>query len=223
MTLHPTVTGASVVACKFKTGVIIACDTLGSYGSLAKYKNLTRIVNATNSSNTLMAYDGEVSDFQAIQKILTNLAQEDLFQADGFSQGPRDTLTHFARILYHKRSKMQPFWNNLVVGGWEEEENRPFLGTTDMIGTMYEENVVATGMGMHMALPLLRAGWKQDMTEEEARELVGKAMEVLFYRDCYSSNMITFAVCKEGGVLQVEEPVKLDTTWSYKAFVKPPT
>ena len=77
MTLYPTVTGASVVACKFKNGVIIACDTLGSYGSLSKYKDLVRVVKANKT--TLMGFDGEVSDFQYIQRMLREIEQEDGF------------------------------------------------------------------------------------------------------------------------------------------------
>ena len=220
MTLTPSVTGASVVACKFKTGVVIACDTLGSYGSLARFKDLIRVVRA--NATTLMAYDGEVSDFQLIQAFLRDIEQEDGFHEDGMIQGPKDTLTHFARVLYQRRSKMNPLWNSLVVGGWDETEQRPFLGTTDMIGTMYEEDVIATGMGMHMALPMLRAGWRPDLTEEEARKLIASAMEVLFYRDCYTINKITFAVVKSDGTLTVEPPVELKTQWSFQAFVKPP-
>jgi 20S proteasome subunit beta 7 len=220
MTITPTVTGASVVACKFKNGVIIAADTLGSYGSLARFKDLVRVVKA--NATTLIAYDGEVSDFQLIERYLREIEQEDGFHEDGLTQGPKDTLTHFSRILYQRRSKMDPLWNSLVVGGWDEEEKRPFLGTSDMIGTMYEEDVVATGLGMHMALPMLRAGWRPDLSEQEARDLVASCMKVLFYRDCYTINKITFAVVKSDGTLKVEDPVELPTEWSYQAFVKPP-
>jgi len=220
MTLTPTVTGASVVACKFKNGVVIACDTLGSYGSLARFKDLTRIVKC--NATTLMAYDGEVSDFQLIEEYLKDIQQEDGFYEDGLAQGPKDTLTHFARLMYRRRSKMNPLWNSLVVGGWDEIDRKPFLGTTDMIGTMYEEDVIATGMGMHIALPMLRSGWRSDFSEQDARELLASALKVLFYRDCYSSNRITFAVVKSDGTLQIDAPVDLSTEWSYKAFVKPP-
>jgi 20S proteasome subunit beta 7 len=220
MTLTPTVTGTSVVACKFKNGVIIACDTLGSYGSMARFKDLVRVIKC--NATTLMAFGGEVSDFQYIEEYLREVQQEDGFHEDGLSQGPKDTLTSFARLLYQRRSKMNPLWNSLVVGGWDEEEKRPFLGTTDMIGTMYEEDVVATGLGMHLALPMLRAGWRPDLTEAEARELVASAMKVLFYRDCNTINKITFALAKSDGTLNVEAPVALPTEWSFQAFVKPP-
>lgn len=208
------------MACKFRDGVLIATDTLGSYGSLARFTDLRRVVKANRT--TLIAYDGEVSDFQEIEFFLQESNQTDLFHGDGLSWGPKDTLTYFTRLLYRARSKMNPLWNNLVVGGWDEQDQRVYLGTTDMIGTMYEEDVIATGMGMHMALPILRAAWKPDLTEEQARELVLKCMTVLLYRDCYTLNNISIGVVKSDGTIKVEDPIKLKTEWSFQAFVKPP-
>ena len=43
-----------------------------------------------------------------------------------------------------------------------------------MIGTHFEENHVATGFGNHLAIPILRAEWREDMTFEEAVKLVEK-------------------------------------------------
>ncbi len=37
-TLRPIVTGSSVVGIKYRDGVMLAADTLGSYGNLARYK-----------------------------------------------------------------------------------------------------------------------------------------------------------------------------------------
>jgi 20S proteasome subunit beta 7 len=42
-TTQPIVTGGSVVALKFKGGVVIACDTMLSYGGTLKYKDVSRI------------------------------------------------------------------------------------------------------------------------------------------------------------------------------------
>lgn len=218
MTLYPTVTGSSVVACKFKGGVVIACDTLASYGTLAMFKDMRRVVKANQT--TLMSFDGEVSDFQLVQRFLREIEQEDGFHDDGIVQGPKDTLTHFSRIMYQRRSKIKPLWNNLVVGGWEPSEERPFLGTTDMIGTMYEDNVIATGLGMHLALPILRAAWREDMTQEEAKELVLSTMKVLYYRDTRSINRVVVATVSQAG-MEIAEPLVMDTQWRYEAFVKP--
>ena len=42
-TLNPAVTGASVIGIKYDSGVLIAADTLGSYGSMAKIRHVSRL------------------------------------------------------------------------------------------------------------------------------------------------------------------------------------
>jgi 20S proteasome subunit beta 7 len=58
----------------------------------------------------------------------------------------------------------------------------------NMIGTHFEENHVATGFANHLAIPILRAEWREDMTFEEAVKLVEKCLLVLLYRDRSSIN-----------------------------------
>jgi 20S proteasome subunit beta 7 len=43
-TKYPYVTGTSVLAIKYKDGVLIAADTLGAYGSTKRYKSTPRVV-----------------------------------------------------------------------------------------------------------------------------------------------------------------------------------
>lgn len=41
---NPMVTGTSVLGVKFNGGVLIAADMLGSYGSLARFRNISRLM-----------------------------------------------------------------------------------------------------------------------------------------------------------------------------------
>ena len=63
-TKRPVVMGTSVIAIQYADGIMMAADTLGSYGSLARFKDLRRI-RAVGSS-TLIGASGEYSDFQHI-------------------------------------------------------------------------------------------------------------------------------------------------------------
>ena len=60
--------GTSVMACKFKDGVIIAADTAISYGGMKKEKNARRIVKL--SDECAFACSGEMADAQNLQKML---------------------------------------------------------------------------------------------------------------------------------------------------------
>jgi len=167
--------------------------------------------------------DGDIADLQAIEKRLRDLDLEDRLQDDGVSMGPRDILTLLARMQYQRRSKMDPLWNTVVVAGWDEVSQTPVLGTSDKIGTLYEDGCIATSMGMQIALPILRSGWRPDLTESEARALVEQCMRVLFYRDTQTINRIVFArVCRgaDGKAdVTIDAPVALRTDWGFQSFV----
>ena len=49
----------------------MAADTLGSYGSLARFHNMKRIISV--GDNTILGAGGEISDFQKITEYLQNL------------------------------------------------------------------------------------------------------------------------------------------------------
>lgn len=97
--------------------------------------------------------------------------------------------SYLSRLLYDRRSRFNPLWNSLVVGGLQRDGSS-FLGVVDMLGASYEENYLATGFGAYMALPMMRARWVPDMEEAEARTLLEDCMRVLVYRDCYSLNRV---------------------------------
>jgi 20S proteasome subunit beta 7 len=60
----------------------------------------------------------------------------------------------------------------------------------DKIGSTYSEDFLATGFGSHIAIPIIRAKWTPDMSEEEARTLLEDCMRVLYYRDCRALNKV---------------------------------
>lgn len=214
-TTQPIVTGTSVIAIKYKDGVIMAADTLGSYGSLARFTDLRRIKTVGNS--TLVGASGEYSDFQYISDLLDSLETEDFCADDGRSLHAGEVLSYLTRVMYNRRNKFNPLWNALVVAGFDGERVR--LGTVDKIGTTFEDDYIATGFGHHLAMPIIREAWKEDMSEEEARALVEQCMRVLYYRDCRTINKITLAKITRDSAL-VSEPYTLDTKWDFEAFVR---
>ena len=168
----------------------MACDTLGSYGTLAKYKDLRRMAEV--NEKCLIGAGGEYSDFQYIQSLLDELRTDDANLADGFTLSPAEIFSYLRVVLYNRRSKFNPLWNNLVVAGFTG--GKPFLGTVDLIGTAFEDDLIATGFGAHLALPLMRKALDETpahlMEEGVARALLEDCLRVLFYRDCRALNRV---------------------------------
>lgn len=114
-------------------------------------------------------------------------------QDDGHKLGPNEIYEYLSRLMYGRRSKMNPLWNSLLVGGFKDGQS--FLGYVDLLGTTYSASTLATGYGAYIALPLLRKaveGRETTLTEAEATEIMETALRVLFYRDARSLNKVRF-------------------------------
>lgn len=119
---------------------------------------------------------------------------------------------------------MDPLWNSVVVGGVYKGES--FLGTVDLLGTQYEDDIVATGFGGHLAIPLLREALEAhgtNMSAEQARSVLEDCMRVLYYRDCRTINRLQFATITDGDIQvnDASEPVVLDTKWDFAKYRVP--
>ena len=54
-TANPIVTGGSVVGVKYNGGILVAADTLASYGSLARFEGVERIAQIGDAGDTLLS------------------------------------------------------------------------------------------------------------------------------------------------------------------------
>ena len=62
------VSGSSVFGIKYKDGVVLAADTLASYGSLARFPDVQRVLRVNDT--TIVACTGDFADFQFLSEIL---------------------------------------------------------------------------------------------------------------------------------------------------------
>ena len=222
-TTRPIVTGTSVLGIKYAGGVMLAADTLCSYGSMAKYKDARRLVDV--NGKTLLGGGGEFSDFTAICELLKRNALEDkctadsLYDEDHTDECAREVWNYLRAVMYNRRNKMNPLWNELVVAGYSSE-GKPFLGYVDKIGTTYEDNIIATGFGSYLAIPLMREKYRPNMEEGEARALLEDCMRILFYRDCRALNRIQIAKATPEQVL-ISDPYEIETNWEGTEYSTP--
>jgi len=215
-TTSPTVTGTTVLALKYKDGVMMLADTLGSYGSMCRFTELDRIRKVNDK--IIVGGGGEWSDFQFICRLLQELNTNDIEQDDGHVLSAAEINSYLSRVLYNRRSRINPLWNQIITAGYEE--GKSFLGFVDLYGSCYTDNYIATGFGAYLGIGIIRKYWRADMDEKEARALIESAMLVCLYRDCFSLNKFTLAtITKEGA--RITEPYPLKTYWEYKAAIDP--
>lgn len=209
-TTKPTVTGTSVLGVVFDKGVMICADVLGSYGSLARFRDCPRVVKV--NEQTVLGAGGDYSDFQYLYSVIEQKVIDEECLDDGFNLKPKSLYCWLTRVLYNRRSKFDPLWNTLVVGGMQDGE--PFLGQVDKLGTSFQSPTVATGYGAYLAQPMLRDAREKNpnMTEADARQILQRCLEVLYYRDARSLPKYTLAIVTEEGS-KIEGPFEVESKW----------
>ncbi|GAA0166617.1 protease [Lithospermum erythrorhizon] len=151
-------------------------------------------------------------------RYLDDLILYDNMWDDDNSLGPKEVHNYLTRVMYNRRKKFNPLWSSLVLGG--VKNGKKYLGTVTMIGVHYEDDHLATGFGNHLARPILRDEWKEDLSFEDGVKLLEKCMRVLLYRDRSAVNKLQIAKITEEGV-KVYDPYSLKTFWNFKAFQNP--
>lgn len=217
--------GTSVLGLTFDGGLMIAADTLVSYGSMARFRNCERIKVVNN--HTVVAATGDYADYQFLTKIIRQKQIDEKQWNDGLELYPAALHSWITRVAYNRRSKFQPLMNAWLVGGLQPNESNdnklePFLGFVDKLGTAYKSNIITTGMASHIVQPLFREVVEDQNrlpTEAEARELIRKGMENLYHRDARSWPKYQLVVVKPDGV-RTEGPIEIKGNWEVAYEIK---
>lgn len=216
-TLNPTTSGTSVLGVKFDGGVAIAADMLGSYGSLARYPGVSRLVKVNET--TVLGASGDFADLQSLSEELKFMMIENDIQNDGHQYSPQSIFAFLRMLLYHRRNKFDPLWNTLVVAGYNAD--KPFLGYVDKIGSAYEDDSITTGYGSYMARPLIRKALETDpnMSKVDAVKLLIDCMKILYYRDGRAINKFEIALITKDGV-NIETEMTSETNWEIAHMIE---
>lgn len=208
--------GGSVIAIRYKGGVLMAADTLLSYGSLAKWPNIPRI--KIIGKHTAICATGDYADFQDVCLDLEKETAKDSIAQDGFDKTPKELFCYLHRSMYSKRCEFEPALCQFVVIG--DVNGESFIGAVDDIGTKWSTDCVATGYGAHMCIPLLRKALEvrgADLTRDEAQMVIADCLKVIFYRECRALNKFQIAVAHDG-VVEISDPFSVDTNWTFEGF-----
>jgi len=215
---YPSKVGTTVFGLKYKDGVIIATDAIRNYGKLSQYSgigqysNLQRVIKINET--TVLASSGDIADFQYLHNIIESKQnEEDICGMDGVTKRPKDLYCWLTKVVYNRRSKFDPLWNTIIVGGFQD--GKPFLGCVDHSGTTWKENAVATGIGAALAIPIINNELeKYDNSADnlnfiQAREIMMKCLRISNLGDCSSSYKFHISVINKDGA-KVEGPLTMD-------------
>lgn len=187
--------GATTVGVTFKDGVILASEKRISYGYLVVSKTGKKVFRITDHIGAACA--GLVSDMQVLIREVE--AYGNLFNLDvGRPISVRSAAKLMSNLLFSRR--LAPLITQTIVGGVDEEG--PSLYSLDPLGSVLPDKYTVVGSGTEIAMGVIEEGYKENLSVEDAKELVIRAMKSAVSRDIMSGDGIDFLTITKDGILE---------------------
>ncbi|MHA2153429.1 MAG: proteasome subunit beta [Candidatus Thorarchaeota archaeon] len=188
-------TGATVVGIKCSDGVVVATDSLITWGTHILSEKGIKAFKLTDT--IVLASAGLTSDYQMLVNRLQ--AQIKLYELNQKKDITVKALSKMiANTLYSRR--MAPLYVQTVVVGLDA--NGPQLFSLDMGGSLIPDEYTATGSGTAPAYGVLEDGFKPNMTVKDAETIAINAVKAGIARDAQSGGDIRVMSVTDGGVTE---------------------
>jgi proteasome beta subunit len=191
--------GATTIGVVCADGVILASEKRVTYGYLVVSKGAKKVFKITDQIGAACA--GLVGDMQILTREVE--AQTSLFSMDvGRKISVRSAAKLMSVILFNRR--YAPLITQTIVGGLDEEG--PSLYVLDVLGSLIPDKYAVVGSGTEIAMGVLEEGYKEELSIEEAKALVTRAIKSAISRDAMSGDGIDFLIITKEGI--TEEAIK---------------
>ena len=185
--------GATTVGVVCPEGVILASEKRVSYGYLIVSKGGKKVFKITDRIGAACA--GLVSDMQILVREVE--AYSNLYSLDVSRPiSVRSAAKLMSTLLFNRR--LAPLITQTIVGGLDDEGAT--LYALDIMGSVIPDKYSAVGSGTQIAMGLLEEGYKENLTIEEAKNLVTRAIKSAISRDIMSGNGIDLLIITKDGI-----------------------
>jgi len=177
--------GATTIGLVCKDGVILASEKRVSYGYLIVSKGGKKVFKITGNIGAACA--GLVSDMQILIREVD--AYANLFSLDvGRPISVKAASKLMSNLLFNRR--LAPLITQTIVGGMDEEG--PSIYVLDVLGSVIPDKYAVVGSGTEIAIGVIEEGYKENMSMDEAKDLVVRAIKSAVSRDIMSGDGIDF-------------------------------
>ncbi len=193
--------GATVVGISYNNGVILAAEKRVSFGNFVVNKSIKKTFTVTDHVGAACA--GMVADMQVLVRQVEALAK--IRKLETRREVPPNSVAKLMSVIMFER-RYFPLLTQVIVGGIN---SKPEIYTLDPLGSVLPDDYAAVGTGAEMALGIMDAEFKPNMTEEKAKELAIRAIKSAIQRDSSSGDGIDVLVVSKTG--HKEESIAIRT------------
>lgn len=185
--------GATTVGVVCRDGVILASEKRVSYGYLVVSKGGKKVFKITDHIGAACA--GLVSDMQILIREVE--AYANLYGLDvGRPISVRSAAKLMSNLLFNQR--LAPLITQTIVGGIDDEGASLYV--LDILGSVIPDKYAVVGSGTEIAVGVLEQGYRENMSMEEGKDLVVRAVKSAISRDVMSGDGIDFLLITKDGI-----------------------
>lgn len=192
--------GATVVGISYDDGVVLAAEKRVSFGNFVVNKNIKKTFPVTNHVGAACA--GMVADMQVLVRQVEALAK--IRKLETRRNVPPNSIAKLMSVIMFER-RYFPLLTQVIVGGINE---KPEIYTLDPLGSVLPDEYAAVGTGAEMALGIMDAEFKPQMSEEKAKELAVRAIRSAIQRDAASGDGIDILYLTRTGAREETIPIR---------------
>jgi len=193
--------GATTVGIICKNGVILASDKRVTYGYMMTSKSGLKVFKLSESIG--LAYAGLMSDMQAMTR--EAIAYSKLYELENNRPITVKAMAKLISNLLFNR-QMMPLLMETLVGG--VDDSGPELYSMDPVGSLIPDPYIAAGSGAPIAVGILEAEYKEDLSLENGADLAVKAIKSAIARDIMSGGSIDMLLISKSGTEERFIPLK---------------
>jgi proteasome beta subunit len=191
--------GATAIGITCTDGIVLAAEKRVSYGNFVVNKTTKKVFPITPSVAAACA--GMIADMQVLVRQVAALSK--IRRLETRREVATNSVAKLMSVIMFER-RYFPLLTQVVVGGINPN---PSIYTLDPLGSLLPDDYAAVGTGAEMALGVLDAEYKKEMTRTAAKNLAVKSITSSIQRDSASGDGIDLLVISKKGI--EEESLKL--------------
>lgn len=186
-----TKTGTTIVGVVFDKGVVLGADTRATAGDLIADPDCIKIHDL--APNIYAAGAGTAADLEYVKLMMrSELEMQRLYT------GSESRLSHVESRLTHHLFRYQGHVGAAIIVGGVDVKG-PQLVTINPYGNSMRLPFTTMGSGSLAAMGVLETKYRDNLTQEEAIELVKDAIEAGIFNDLFSGSNVNITIVKRTG------------------------
>ncbi|OGD46457.1 proteasome subunit beta [Candidatus Bathyarchaeota archaeon RBG_16_48_13] len=193
--------GATTIGLLFKEGVILASERRVSYGYFIMSKSGRKVFKLTDNVGAACA--GLISDMQVLIREVSAYSSLYILEHNR-PMSVKSVAKLMSSLLFERR--LYPMLTQTIIGG--VDEGGPSLHVLDPLGSVIPDKFACVGSGAEIAIGMLEADYKDNMSLKEARDLVMRSLKSAVARDIASGEGADILVITNNGIEEESAPIK---------------